>query len=421
MEEVISAEIVSIGDELLIGQTINTNAAWMGEVLNAAGVRVHRVTGISDQASEIKNILNEALGRSNIVLITGGLGPTKDDLTKWTLSEYFGAKLVQDETTLQRITDFFERRGLPMLETNRDQALMPDNCIILHNLRGTANGMWFEREGKVVVSMPGVPYEMTWLMEHEVMPRLKQHFRRPEIVHRTVLTQGVGESFLAEKIKHWEDSLKERGIALAYLPSPGMVKLRMSAYGGGTQEELKAKIAERESALVLLIGEHIYGYEKDTLSSVVGELLAASGKTITVAESMTGGHIAQLITGTPGSSRYFLGSYVTYDERIKSQELGVPASLISAEGVVSEAVAKAMAEGARKAMNADYALATTGIAGPDGGTEATPVGTVWIGLSTPEKTVARVFRFGQNRERNIQMAGQSALQILRKEILSINY
>lgn len=416
----IHADIVSIGDELLIGQTVNTNAAWMGETLNAAGIRVHRVTGISDQKSEIENTLDECGKRSSIVLITGGLGPTKDDVTKHTLCEYFGSRLEIHEPTLERITRFFASRNLPMLDVNRDQALMPHNALVLENQRGTANGMWFEKNGTVYVSMPGVPYEMMWLMEQEVMPRLLAHFQRPAIVHRTILTQGVGESFLARQIADWESSLAEESISLAYLPSPGQVKLRMSMYGGMDESEMRRRIERKETELKAIIGEHIFGYEKDSLSSVIGALLAARGATLTIAESCTGGYLAHQVTSTPGASKYFNGSFVTYAESRKTAILGVPAELISDKGVVSQEVAIAMARGARRLMQADYALSTTGIAGPDGGTEAIPVGTIWIGLDGPQGSVAKEFRFGQNRERNIQMAVQSALNLLRKEILGLN-
>jgi nicotinamide-nucleotide amidase len=420
VEAVIQADIVSIGDELLIGQTVNTNAAWMGERLNAEGIRVHRITGISDQQSEILRALDECAARSSIVLITGGLGPTKDDVTKHTLCDYFQSHLELHTPTLERITEFFTSRGLPMLDVNRDQALMPHNAVVLENQRGTANGMWFERNGTVFVSMPGVPYEMVWLMEHEVMPRLLAYFRRPAIVHRTILTQGVGESFLAKKISEWETSLSEVSIALAYLPSPGQVKLRMSMYGVADEQEMRRRIQVKEKELHSLIGEHIFGYEKDTLSSVVGTLLAQRQQTLTIAESCTGGYLAHQVTSTPGASAYFNGSLITYAEERKSAILGVPAALIGEKGVVSEEVAIAMAAGARKLMNADYALSTTGIAGPDGGTEEVPVGTIWIGLDGPAGARAAKFRFGQNRERNIQMAAQSALNLLRKEILGLN-
>jgi nicotinamide-nucleotide amidase len=253
------AEIISIGDEILIGQTVNTNAAWMGEELNAIGIRVHRTTSVSDDKQEIINILNEASARSKVILITGGLGPTKDDITKKTLCEYFNTELVLDQVSLERVESFFKGRGLPILEVNRLQAMVPKDSITLHNLRGTANGMWFERDGVVFVSMPGVPYEMVWLMETEVLPRIQAFFQRPAIVHRTILTTGVGESFIAETIKDWENSLEELNIKLAYLPSPGSVKLRMSAYGGGSEEQLKAKIVEKEKELLVMISEHVYG------------------------------------------------------------------------------------------------------------------------------------------------------------------
>ncbi|MFY7707178.1 MAG: competence/damage-inducible protein A [Flavobacteriales bacterium] len=413
------AEIISIGDEILIGQTINTNAAWMGEHLNTIGIRVNRTTAIADSKEEIVSMISEALSRSQLVLITGGLGPTKDDITKKTLAEYFNMPLVRDEQTLERVSAFFHQRGLPVLPVNEDQALMPKGCTILHNLRGTANGMWFEKDGKVVVSMPGVPYEMEWLMENEVFPRVMQFFKRPSIVHRTVLTTGVGESFLADKISAWEDSLEEQHIKLAYLPSPGAVKLRMSAYGGGSEEELRGIIHQKENELLSIIGKHVYGFEKDTLASVVGQYLKETNSTIAVAESCTGGMISHLITEIPGSSAYFLGGLITYNEKIKIAELGVSAEIIAKHTVYSEEVALAMAACSVKTFGADYAISTTGVAGPND-SDGVTVGTIWVAAASREKAVCTKLRLGKSRERNIIMASNAALNLLRKEFLQIN-
>ena len=414
------AEIISIGDEILIGQTVNTNAAWMGEELNAIGIRVHRTTSVSDDKQEIINILNEASGRSKVILITGGLGPTKDDITKKTLCEYFNTEMVLDQISLDRVESFFKGRGLPMLEVNRQQAMVPKDSITLHNLRGTANGMWFERDGVVFVSMPGVPYEMEWLMETEVLPRIQTFFKRPAIVHRTILTTGVGESFLAETVKDWENSLEEHNIKLAYLPSPGSVKLRMSAYGGGSEEQLKAKIDEKEKELIKLIGEHVYGFEKDVLASVVGDLLRSRQATISSAESCTGGMISHLLTSIPGSSDYFAGAIISYSDQVKIDELSVPKELIDRVGVYSAEVAEAMAEGARKRLGTTFAVASTGIAGPDDG-DGIKVGTIWVAAAGPKRTVSVLLRLGKSRERNILMASNAALNLVRKEFLAINY
>jgi nicotinamide-nucleotide amidase len=354
------------------------------------------------------------------VLITGGLGPTKDDITKHTLCEYFQTELEINVQVLEQITAFFAGRGLPMLESNRLQAALPKACEVLINTRGTASGMWFERSGCVFVSMPGVPYEMKGLMEDEVMPRVSQHFERPSIVHRTILTQGVGESFLAESIKDWEDSLAEKNIKLAYLPAPGMVRLRLSSYGGASVDQQHKDIAEKEVELKGLIGEHIYGYDKETLAQAVGELLKKKGMTLSAAESCTGGYIAHQVTSVAGSSSYFIGATVAYDPAVKIKQLGVSAYDIETHGVVSQQVVEAMARGAQQLFGTDYSLATTGVAGPEGGTENTPVGTVWIACATPNGVISQCLKLGKSRERNISMASNAALNLIRKEIIQTN-
>ena len=412
------AEIISIGDELLIGQTINTNAAWLGEKLNANGIRVHRSTSIADDRTDILTSLGEAGGRSQLILITGGLGPTKDDITKKTMCEYFETDLIMNEAGLARITEFFTSRGLPMLEVNHQQALVPRNCTVIQNLRGTADGMWFEKDGVVYVSMPGVPYEMENMMEETILDKVLTHFKRPSIVHRTILTTGLGESFLADKIKDWENSLAGLGIGLAYLPSPGMVKLRMSVYGGGDEASLRSKIEAKEKELLEIIPGHVYGYEKDTLQGVTGTLLLEQRSSLSVAESCTGGYLSHLITSVPGSSAYFKGGGVTYVSELKERVLGVNPDLIAKHGEISSQVAEAMAIGAQQSFMTDYALSVTGIAGPTGGTEETPVGMVWIAVASPGKVRSELFRFGKRREFNIQMAANAALNMLRKEILS---
>lgn len=414
------AEIITIGDEILIGQTIDTNSAWLGEHLNAMGIRVHRVTSISDNKEEIIRSLDEACMRSQVVLVTGGLGPTKDDITKKTLCEYFQTELVLDETSLARVAEFFKGRGLPMLEVNRQQAMVPAACQIIHNMRGTANGMWFEKGQSIIVSMPGVPYEMIGMMEDEVLDKIAHHFQRPSIVHRTVLTQGVGESFLADVIQDWENSLDSENIKLAYLPSPGMVKLRMSAYGGGNEDALLEKIARKEKELLAIIGEHVFGFGKDTLASVVGKMLLDRKETLCVAESCTGGFLSHLLTSTAGASDYFVGGVIAYTYSIKDHQLGVSMELLQSTGAVNEETAIQMAEGARQRLNTTYAISTTGIAGPGGGTPDNPVGTIWIAVATPEQTIAKKFSFGKSRERNILVAANSALNLLRKEIIHKN-
>jgi nicotinamide-nucleotide amidase len=411
------AEIISIGDELLIGQTINTNSAWIGEQMNAIGMRIHRATAIADSEQEIINSLNETSQRSQLVFITGGLGPTKDDITKHTLCKYFNTSLVINEEALARITQFFEARGLPMLESNRQQAALPVACTVIQNQKGTACGMWFEKNDTVFISMPGVPYEMMGMMEETIIPKILKHFKRPAIVHRTVLTMGVGESFLATTIADWENSLEKEEIKLAYLPSPGMVKLRLSSYIDAPREVVMQKIATKEKELSQLIGEHIYGHEKETIQSVVGRILAEGKETLSTAESCTGGFIGHLITSVSGSSAYYKGGIISYSNELKNKQLDVPQALIDQYGVVSSEVAKAMAQGARSAFNTTWAVASTGIAGPDGGTQNTPVGTVWLAIAGPEEVISVKFNLGKSRDRTITVASNYALNLLRKEIL----
>jgi nicotinamide-nucleotide amidase len=414
--EHIRAELIAIGDELLIGQTINTNAAWLGEQLNAIGIRVNRTVVISDDKNEIVAALNEASARSHIIIMTGGLGPTKDDITKHTLCEYFNTELVINDEALKRITDFFERRGLPMLEVNRQQAAVPAACTVIHNYKGTACGMWFERGDRVFISMPGVPYEMKGMMEEEVFGKLAAFYNRPVIRHRTILTTGVGESFLANQLSEWEKMLEERKIALAYLPSPGMVKLRMSSYGEeGRDVEADFKLCEAE--LHRLVGEHIYGYDKDTLQEIVGVQLRALDGTLAVAESCTGGTLARMLTSVPGASDYLIGGVIAYNNGVKTDLLSVDNELIKQYNVVSSQVAEAMAMGARRRFKSDWAIATTGVAGPSGGTETHPVGLIYVAVAGPDSCKSLELRLGKRRESNMDMASFAGLNLLRKEIL----
>lgn len=412
----ITAEIIAIGDELLIGQTINTNAAWLGEQLNAIGIRVHRSVVISDNRLEIRAALDEASARSNIVIMTGGLGPTKDDITKHTLCEYFDTQLVMNEDALVRITEFFERRGLPMLEVNRQQALVPASCTVIQNVRGTASGMWFERADRVFISMPGVPYEMKGMMEDEVFGKLASFYQRPVIRHRTVLTTGVGESFLANQLSGWEQMLEEHKIALAYLPSPGMVKLRMSSYGEQGRD-VESDFRQCEHELHRLVGEHIFGYDKDTLQEIVGKLLRERGASLAVAESCTGGTLSRLITSVPGSSDYFLGGVVSYSNAVKRSILAVDAADIEQYNVVSHEVARAMAQGVRARLGSAWAISTTGIAGPGGGTDTHPVGLIYVAVAGSTDCKSIELRLGKRRENNMDMASFAGLNLLRKEIL----
>jgi nicotinamide-nucleotide amidase len=410
------AIIINIGDELLIGQTINTNAAWMGQYLNSFGIEVESSHCISDKRAVIFSEIDKALNKAEVVVVTGGLGPTKDDITKHTLCELFQTELVMHEPSFLRVKAFFESRGLSFLKVNEQQALVPEACTVLENMVGTANGMWFERDGHVCVSLPGVPFEMKYLMEHEVVPRIQQKFELPKIVHRTILTQGVGESFLADQLTEWENSLAAEDIHLAYLPSPGMVKLRMSIYGGAEESVLNERIRRKEVELLEIIGDFVFGYEKETLQSVLVERLRSGGKTVSFAESCTGGMMAQKVTDVSGASQVFQSGWVVYHAESKSKELGVDPEIISKHGEISGEVATAMADCARLKSGSDFALSSTGWAGPDGGDEIHGVGTIFVALSTGKGTIVKELKFGKNRTRNREMASDAAFMLLIKEI-----
>jgi nicotinamide-nucleotide amidase len=408
-------EIITIGDELLIGQVIDTNSAWMASQLNDIGIRVRQITSVSDREAHITGALDAALAASDIVLLTGGLGPTRDDLTKYTLCRYFKSNLRFDQEVFLDIERIFRQRGVTVTDTNRKQAEVPEKCTVIRNPNGTAPGMWFERDGKVIVSMPGVPHEMKAMMQRDILPQLQQRYGGKAIFHKTVLTQGIGESFLSDLIREWEDQLPGH-IRLAYLPSPGQVRLRLTATGD-SQEALQREVEEEVKKLRWLADDFIYGYDDDTLEKVVGDLLRGKGATVSTAESCTGGYIAHRLTGIPGSSDYFAGTVVAYANRIKESLLDVPAEMIAAHGAVSEAVARAMAEGAARRLQTTYAMATTGIAGPSGAVDGKPVGTVWIAVSAPGKTMARRFSLGEVRARVIIEASQHAMNMLRRILI----
>jgi len=411
------AEIVTIGDELLIGQVIDTNSAWIAEQLNLAGIKVHQITSISDNREHIIETLKEASSRANLILITGGLGPTKDDITKHTLCEYFDTTLVFHQPSFDNVAQLFKLRGFPVTSLNRKQAEVPASCTPLNNCNGTAPGMWFERDGVIYVSMPGVPFEMKALITNEVLPRLIKKTNATFIVHKTVLTQGVGESFLAKTIENWEEQLPDH-FKLAYLPQPGIVRLRVTVVGAN-KEDLKVELNQQIEKLKIIIPDLIFGYDDETLELVVGYLLADGKKTLSTAESCTGGYIAHLITSISGSSAYYFGSVVSYANEVKIKELQVEAMDIENHGAVSEEVVKQMAAGGKEKFGTDYALAVSGIAGPDGGTDEKPVGTTWIALATPDTIVAKKFLFGEHRGRNIRKAGLAALNMLRMELLKV--
>ena len=411
------AEIITIGDELLIGQVIDTNSAWMGQKLNSIGVKVKQITSVSDDAEHIIAALTEARKRADLIFITGGLGPTKDDITKITLCRYFNTSLRFDEKSFEVITEIFKARGRGVTDTNRKQAEVPSTCEVLLNKWGTAPGMWFDDEGKVFVSMPGVPYEMKGIMENEVLPRLIDKFKLPPIQHRTILTQGIGESNLSDLISSWEDKLPPY-MKLAYLPSPGMVRLRISA-NGTNESALRSEMESEVKKLISIAGEYIYGFEEEKLESIIGELLRQQGKTLSTAESCTGGYIAHKITTIPGSSDYYIGSVIAYANRIKEKFLDVDPNIFEVHGAVSEQAVKAMAAHVKEKFGTDYSIACSGIAGPGGGTEEKPVGTVWLALATPEQVITRKFLLGRVRERVIMEASQHALNLLRKALVGI--
>lgn len=408
------AEIITIGDELLIGQVIDTNSAWIAEQLNMTGIKVHQITSISDNQEHILQTLKEASTRAQLILITGGLGPTKDDITKQTLCKYFDTSLVFSEEAYKNVENLFYHRGIKVTEVNRQQAMVPANCKVLPNVNGTAPCMWFEKENCIYVSMPGVPFEMKAIMEQEVIPQLL-HKQNQVIIHRTILTEGVGESMLASIIETWEDALPEF-IKLAYLPQPGMVRLRLTAYGND-REMLQDALSKAEKELYPLAGKYIFGYDNDTIESVVGQLLRQKGMTLSTAESCTGGNIAQLITSIAGSSDYFKGSVVAYSNEIKEKMLGVAHQTLVDHGAVSEQTVIAMAEGIRERFNTDYSIAVSGIAGPGGGTDEKPVGTTWIAVTTPTGTTSRKFLLGDHRGRNIRKASVAALNMLRGKLI----
>ena len=412
------AEIITIGDEILIGQIVDTNSAWMGQQLNLLGIEVYQVTSVHDDHEHIMKAFAEAEENADLVLITGGLGPTKDDITKKCLCEYFNTELVFHPEVLEHVRSLLSSRNVIINQLNKDQALLPASCTVLHNSAGTASGMWFERNNTIFVSMPGVPFEMEAIMTEEVFPRLIKLGITQSIVHKTVLTIGLPESMLAEKIEKWEDALPDF-IKLAYLPSPMMVKLRLSGYGTN-ESAIKAEIDKQVKELLQIIPEAVFGFDNDNLGVALGRILVESGMTLALAESCTGGSIAQFITSNAGSSAYFRGGVVAYSNEIKNRLLGVPAEILEKFGAVSQEVAEAMALGAQKALNADYAVATTGIAGPDGGSDEKPVGTVWIAVAGPSGVTSKKYIFKHNRERNIIRTTHTALNLLRTFILTDN-
>ena len=409
------ADLITIGDEILIGQIVDTNSAWIAQQLNNEGINVREIISISDQPGHIKATLIESGKKASIVLVTGGLGPTKDDRTKLAICDYFGTQLIESKEVLENVIDLLGPRGIVINNLNREQALVPATAIVLPNKLGTAPGLWFNHKGIIYVFMPGVPFEMKYLMEYEVLPRIKKLFNTKTIIHRTILTYGLPESALAERIAVWEDRLPEC-ISLAYLPSPESMRLRLSARGED-KEELIQLLEERISELAEIIPNHIFGYEEDTIAGNLGKILKNKGLTVSTAESCTGGNIAHFFTANPGSSQYFKGGIVAYSNELKVKLLGIDPEIIADNGAVSKEVVEAMAVAACRLLNTDFAIATSGIAGPDGGTTEKPVGTVWIAVADANSVFSKVFNFGNNRERNIVRSSQTAINMLRLYLL----
>ena len=411
------ATIITIGDEILIGQIVDTNSGFIAKSLDGIGVEIHEMISIGDDKQHILETFKKLQNKVDLVIITGGLGPTKDDITKKTFCDYFDDELVVNNKVLKHVTQliegFYKRK---ITQINKDQALVPSRCIVLHNQVGTAPGMWMKKENTVFISLPGVPFEMRYLVENEIIPKIVIEYKRPYIIHKTILTYGIGESLLAETIENWENNLPEF-IKLAYLPSLGSVRLRLSARGTD-KDFLENLISENVTSLSKILGDSIVGFDDvETLEIVIGRLLTQQDKTISTAESCTGGKIAQVLTSVSGSSKYFKGSVVSYATEIKTTVLGLSENLFKEHSVVSAEVAKEMAINVKNLMKTDYAIATTGNAGPSKGDSDAEVGTVFIALATPNEVIVEEFNFGQPRDKVIDRAVVKCLEMLRKEIL----
>ena len=410
----ILAEILTIGDEILYGQITDTNSQWISQQLDEMGVKVVRKTTVGDNEEDMLAAFAEAEERADMVLITGGLGPTNDDLTLPLLSKYFGSEMVMNQEVYEHVKHIFESRGMTFTELNKGQALVPEMAEVLFNRLGTAPGTWYEREGTVFISMPGVPHEMKTIMKEAALPKLREFFHTPVIYHKLVKTVGIGESFLADKIKSWEDNLPQH-ISLAYLPSIGHVKLRLTAVGDD-REQLKQEVQEQIDLLLPLAGKYVYGYGSTTLEEAIGQMLLERKKTIALAESCSGGFVQHKITSVAGSSAYFQGGVVPYHNDFKMGMLGVKSETLEAHGAVSEATVKEMAERVREKFNADIGAASSGIAGPGGGTPDKPVGTVWIAYADGEQTIAKKLQLTQNRKLNIELTNIAVLNLVRKSL-----
>lgn len=413
-----TTEIITIGDEILIGQIVDTNSAWIADCLNMEGIPVKQISSISDNKEHIIKALNEASSRADLIIITGGLGPTNDDITKQTLCKYFGAKLIRNNSVLENINSIFSSRKFIINERNRQQADVPENCIVIPNSEGTAPGMWFKKNNKVYIAMPGVPFEMKKMMNNSVLKMIKNEFNYSGIFHKTILIQGYGESQLAEIISSWENNLP-KDINLAYLPTPGLIRLRLTIHNnnkGSASEMLNNEVQKLQN----IIPDAIVGYNDDSLEGVIGKILKERSLTIVTAESCTGGLISHKITAVPGSSDYYLGSVIAYSNEIKENQLKVKKSDLIKYGAVSKTVVESMAVGVRNIFNADVSIATSGIAGPGGGTDEKPVGCIWIAIATENEVYSQKFQFGTNRERNIIRTAYTAMNLLRKILLKNN-
>ena len=409
------AEIITVGDELLIGQVVDTNSAWLGQMLNKYGIKVHRINSISDNAEEIKAQLTECLQRSELIIMTGGLGPTKDDITKKTLAEYFKMGWRLDEPVMAQLVEFYKSRGREMLEANKLQADLPEGCKTLFNSWGTAPGMWFDINGKVLISMPGVPYEMKNIFEYNALPLIAEKFHQPKLFHKTIVTINVAESILAKRIEHIEDALPSY-IKLAYLPNWNIVRLRLT----GTEqpgEDIEANINKLTDEICKIVGDGIVATEDLSMAEIVFELLSSQNKTMSVAESCTGGFISHQMTLISGASKVFVGSVISYSNSVKHHQLGVESTLFETVGAVSEQVVTQMVEGVRERLDTDCAIAVSGIAGPNGGSADKPVGTVVIGVCSKFKTIVKTYHFIGDRMNVIGRSNNIAFDMVRKLIL----
>ena len=411
----VRAEIITIGDEILYGQILDTNTQWISFELDKLGIKTIRKSSVGDSAEEITAILNESKSRADVVFITGGLGPTKDDLTKKVLSDFFQCSQEMNEDALKDVTEFFFKRGRELTDINRGQALLPTKAQFIPNKQGTAPCMWFDEFGVIWVSMPGVPFEMKAIMENEVIPKLISHFKTPIIYHKVIKTIGIGESYLSDLIQDWELSLPKQ-IKLAYLPSLGIVKLRLTAFGDDL-ETLKLNVETQIDALRPTINSYIFGYNKDEISEVVGQLLLKNKATIALAESCTGGHLSHQFTQISGCSEYYMGGVISYSNEVKKEILHVSESILNLDGAVSESCVTAMAKSIREKFKSTYGMATSGIAGPAGGSVEKPVGTVWIALASEEEVITRKLHLGGNRMQNIHMTSLNSLNLLRRYLL----